>query len=90
MAIQGDFQNQATMLMLDASKLAQAQNLAKAADVVSLTDSTGGTASSTLAAIAAGTAYAQADLVAVKNAIASLAANQNAILSALKAAGLMA
>jgi prefoldin subunit 5 len=40
----------------------------------SLTDSTGGTASTTLAAITAGAAYAQADLTAIKNAIASLAA----------------
>jgi hypothetical protein len=39
----------------------------------SLTDSTGGTASTTLAAITAGAAYAQADLTAIKNAIASLA-----------------
>jgi hypothetical protein len=40
----------------------------------SLTDSTGGTASTTLAAITAGAAYAQADMTAIKNAIASLAA----------------
>ncbi len=39
-----------------------------------LTDSTGGTASTTLAAITAGATYAQADMTAVKNAIASLAA----------------
>jgi hypothetical protein len=39
----------------------------------SLTDSTGGTASTTLAAITAGAAYAQADMTAIKNAIASLA-----------------
>jgi hypothetical protein len=39
----------------------------------SLTDSTGGTASTTLAAITAGAAYDQADLTAIKNAIASLA-----------------
>jgi hypothetical protein len=38
-----------------------------------LTDSTGGTPSTTLAAITAGASYAQADLVAVKNAISSLA-----------------
>lgn len=41
---------------------------------VNLTDSTGGTVSTTLAAITAGASYAQADMVAVKNAIASLAA----------------
>lgn len=39
-----------------------------------LTDSTGGTPSTTLAAIAAGAGYTQADMVAVKNAIASLKA----------------
>jgi hypothetical protein len=39
----------------------------------SVTDSTGGTASTTLAAITAGAAYDQADLTAIKNAIASLA-----------------
>lgn len=40
----------------------------------SLTDSTGGSVSTTLAAITAGASYAQADLVALKNAVASLAA----------------
>jgi hypothetical protein len=39
-----------------------------------LTDSTGGTPSTTLAAITAGASYAQADLVAIKNALASIAA----------------
>jgi hypothetical protein len=39
-----------------------------------LTDSTGGTASTTLAEIAAGVSYDQADMTAAKNAIASLAA----------------
>ena len=39
-----------------------------------LTDNTGGTASVTLAAITAGAAYDQADLIAIKDAIASLAA----------------
>ena len=62
----------------------------QATDVTALTDSTGGTATSTLAAITAGAAYAQADAVATKNALASLAANNNAILAALKAAGIMA
>lgn len=38
-----------------------------------LTNSTGGTVSTTLAAIAAGAAYTQADMAAVKNALASLA-----------------
>jgi len=40
----------------------------------SLTDSTGGTPTTTLAAITAGASYAQADMTATKNAIASLAA----------------
>lgn len=48
-----------------------------------LTDSTGGTASNTLAAITAGASYAQADLTAIKNALASLAARQAAIQTAL-------
>lgn len=52
-----------------------------------LTDSTGGTASTTLAAITAGAAYAQADMVAVKNALASLANQTNAIRAALVALG---
>jgi hypothetical protein len=42
-----------------------------------LTDSTGGTPGTTLAAIAAGSSYSQADLVAVKNALATLAAQVN-------------
>lgn len=51
-----------------------------------LTDSTGGTASDTLAAITAGASYAQADMTAVKNAIASLAAKYEALRVALEAA----
>jgi hypothetical protein len=50
-------------------------------NIKNLTDNTGGTASVTLAAITAGAAYAQADMVAVKNAIASLAAIVNAIVN---------
>jgi hypothetical protein len=53
-----------------------------------VTDSTGGTASETLAAITAGSGYSQADMQAVQNALASLAANQNAIISVLRNAGL--
>lgn len=49
-------------------------------DLSTLTDSSGGTASDTLASIAAGASYAQADMVAVKNAIASLAAKINAMI----------
>ena len=38
-------------------------------DLTTLVDSTGGTASTTFAAITAGATYAQADMVAVKNAL---------------------
>lgn len=55
--------------------------------IADLTDSTGGTASDTLAAITAGSTYAQADMTAVKNAIASLAAQVSALNAALQAAG---
>lgn len=50
------------------------QAAAAAATQETLTDSTGGTASTTLAAITAGAEYAQADATAIKNALASLAA----------------
>lgn len=54
---------------------AAAGQAAPAAQVqAALTDSTGGTASTTLASITAGATYLQADLTAIKNAIASLAA----------------
>jgi hypothetical protein len=53
---------------------AAAQAAAAAQTQDTLTDSTGGSASTTLAAITAGATYAQADLTAIKNAIASLAA----------------
>jgi hypothetical protein len=43
-----------------------------------ITDSTGGTASTTFAAIAAGGAYAQADIVAIKNALSQIALTLNA------------
>lgn len=52
-----------------------------------LTDSTGGTASNTLAAITAGGSYAQADMTAVKNALASLAAKLALIQTALRNQG---
>lgn len=42
-----------------------------------LTNNTGGVVSTTLAAITAGTTYAQADLTAIKNALASLADQVN-------------
>lgn len=57
------------------------------ANQAALTDSTGGTASTTLAAITAGASYAQADMTAVKNAIASLARLLNQMRSDLVATG---
>ena len=42
-----------------------------------LTDSTGGAASTTFAAIAAGGAYAQADIVAIKNALSQIVLSLN-------------
>lgn len=70
-------------------KLTELVNKAPAAALTntSLTDSTGGTGSATLAAITAGASYAQADMVAVKNAIASLAAQVNDLTTKLRAAG---
>lgn len=62
---------------------------AAAAAIAHLTDNSGGTASGTLAAITAGASYAQADAVAIKNAVASNAAKINAILTALEAAGII-
>lgn len=47
------------------------------ANQAAITDSTGGTAATTFAAIAAGAAYAQADMVAVKNALAQIALSLN-------------
>lgn len=52
------------------------------AEFPTYTDSTGGTASTTFAAIAAGAAYAQADMVAVKNALAQIAKDYNALAAA--------
>lgn len=49
-----------------------------------ITDNSGGTASDTIAAVAAGAAYAQTDIVALKNAVASLAKKYNDLLTALK------
>lgn len=50
-----------------------------------LTDSSGGTASNTIAAVAAGSSYAQADLTALKNAVASITAKVNALIDLSKA-----
>jgi hypothetical protein len=48
-----------------------------------LTDSTGGTANTTFAAITAGSSYAQADMVAVKNALAQVVLDEAATSAAL-------
>jgi hypothetical protein len=53
-----------------------------------IVDNTGGVATTTFAAIAAGAGYTQADMVAVKNALASIAAQYNAVLTILKNLGL--
>ncbi len=50
-----------------------------------LTDNSGGTASTTLAAIAAGASYSQADMQAAQGAIASLAKQLNTVSSAVAA-----
>ncbi len=59
------------------------------ANQAALTDSTGGTPSTTLAAITAGASYAQADMTAVKNALASQARLLNELRNQLVALGLI-
>lgn len=59
-------------------------NGTQAGPTATITDDTGGTASTTLAAITAGASYAESDMVAVKNALATLAAQYNALLNILK------
>lgn len=53
-------------------------DIISASEYPAITDSTGGTASTTFAAITAGASYAQADMVAVKNALAQIAKIFNA------------
>jgi hypothetical protein len=52
--------------------------------LTAIVDSTGGTATNTIAAITAGATYAQADLTAVKNGLASVTAKVNTILTLLR------
>lgn len=59
------------------------------AAITSLTDNTGGTADNTLADLADGSTYAN-DHAAIENNFADLAAKINAILAALRAAGIIA
>lgn len=61
----------------------------KQAAITSLTDSTGGTANDTLENLADGTTYAT-DHPKIENNFADLAAKVNAILAALRAAGIIA
>jgi hypothetical protein len=58
--------------------------------MVAITDSTGGVVSTTFAAITAGAGYTQADMTAVKNALASSAAQINKVRTALRNIGIMA
>lgn len=58
---------------------ATADKTMAARTAATLTNNTGGTVSTTLAAITAGAAYTQADMTAVKNALASLADQVNKI-----------
>jgi hypothetical protein len=59
------------------------------ANQVALTDSTGGTASTTFAAITAGSSYAQADIVAIKNALAQAVLTINELRQSLVSLGLI-
>jgi hypothetical protein len=59
------------------------------ANQAALTDSTGGTASTTFAAITAGASYAQADMVAVKNALAQVVLSFNELRTSLVNLGLI-
>ena len=65
--------------------LAGSKRQVRQANIVSLTDSSGGTASNTLAAITGGGAGCEN---ATKNAVASLAAKVEALTAALEAAGI--
>jgi hypothetical protein len=63
--------------------------VANGAGLPALVDGSGGAVSNAIAAIAAGAAYAQADLVAVKNAIASIAADLNLLLAIVGGAAIV-
>lgn len=64
--------------------------VAQHADIPNMVDNTGGTISSTCAAITAGALYAQADMVAVKNCLASLLAKINLLEAAIEEIGITA
>ncbi len=59
------------------------------ANQAALTDSTGGTAATTFAAITAGTTYAQADIVAIKNALSQVVVSFNELRTVLVNKGIM-
>jgi hypothetical protein len=59
-------------------------------DLGAFVDNTGGTPSLTFAAITAGASYAQADMVAVKNALSEIAAWLNGLRTAIRALGITA
>jgi hypothetical protein len=58
--------------------------LATVTDISANTDLSGGTASHTIAAIAAGASYTQADMLAVKNGLASVSAKLNTVLALIR------
>jgi hypothetical protein len=58
--------------------------LATVTDISANTDSSGGTASHTIAAIAAGVGYTQGDMLAVKNGLASVSAKLNTVLALIR------
>ncbi len=76
-----------TITILSGGRIVPASGTGAAAITV-MTDSTGGTANDTLAAITAGASYAQADMTAVKNALATLAAKVNALIAANQGVGI--
>jgi hypothetical protein len=84
--------NATPRIRINATGLAffNAAPVAQQADMVAITDNTGGGVSTTFAAITAGAGYTQADMTAVKNALASTAAQLNKVRTALRNLGLMA
>lgn len=68
---------------------AGAGGAASGAAIVSLTDNSAGTANDVVEALADGTTYAT-DVAAIRNNFADLSAKVNAILAALRAAGIIA
>jgi hypothetical protein len=86
----GDSGGGATQIASTSIGLYNVTPVAQAADMVAITDSTGGVVSTTFAAITAGAGYTQADMTAVKNALASSAAQINKVRTALRNIGIMA